>query len=133
MVVRFLLDNGLRVSDPSERSRLLDVIHDTDDDPSLVEDFIEAGANVTNTDMNGYTLLHSVAHGSFAEILVADGADISARTPRGLTPLHTACNHASLSVTKPSLTYMMLSQKKVNGRHSFSHRVSPVGIASPRL
>jgi ankyrin repeat protein len=106
-VVRLLLDNGLRVDSVSHNgnSQLSGIIRDTNDDPSLVEELIRAGASVADTDEDGYTPLHSVAHVSFAEVLVANGADVSARTPQGQTPLHTACKRGNLSVAKLLLAH----------------------------
>jgi len=106
-VVRFLLENGLHVHhvSPDQDSPLCGIISDANDDPSLVEDLISAGASVSGTNEDGYTPLHLAAHVSFAEVLIANGADISARTPQGQTPLHTACEHGNISVVKLLLTH----------------------------
>ena len=100
--IRFLLNNGLRVDHvaPNETSPLCGIIRDADDDPSLVEDLIKAGASVSGTDEDGYTPLHLVANASFAKVLIANGADVSARALQGETPLHTACEHGNISIVK---------------------------------
>jgi ankyrin repeat protein len=94
-VVRLLLESGLQLDKPSsfekERTPLFGVVMDRDDDTSLVQAFLDAGASATARDANLSTPLHFAAHLSFAQLLFGHGADLFAKDRDGTTPLHRAC------------------------------------------
>jgi ankyrin repeat protein len=105
-IVRLLLDNGLRLDKPAVggRTPLCGIIIDPDDNASLVEAFLKAGAKAAAKDDNLNTPLHIAAHLSFPELLFKCGADLFAKNLSGDTPLHTACKDWRLDVVELILT-----------------------------
>jgi len=70
-------------------------------DTDLINAMIRQGANVSSTNTNGETALHSAAaHNQVdaAMILIEKGADVNAQTISGWTPLHSAARFGSVDV-----------------------------------
>ncbi|KAH8699326.1 ankyrin repeat-containing domain protein, partial [Phaeosphaeriaceae sp. PMI808] len=68
------------------------------DDLSLLEAFIAAGADVNHTDRALGTPMHYAANRALAETLHQHGANLFAKDKYGMTPLHTACKIGRLDV-----------------------------------
>lgn len=93
-IIHVLLDSGLQLDRPwsvDGRTPLFGIMNSYNDEPALVQTFLEAGASATARDAEGFTPLHLATHRSFAELLVQHGADPFAKGCEGETPLHTAC------------------------------------------
>jgi hypothetical protein len=73
--VRFLLDNGLRMDHTFDdgQTPLFSIVSNERADPDSVAAFIEAGAEVRDTDGNLATPLHIATQGSFTELLFDQG------------------------------------------------------------
>lgn len=101
-VVLLLLQNGLQLSKTftNGRTPLFGIIVNSDDEASLVEAFLEAGAKAEAKDGNLDTPLHLATHASFADLLLKHGADLSAKNSGGKTPLHTACEASHVGVVE---------------------------------
>jgi ankyrin repeat protein len=101
-IVRLLLDSGLQLDKTNHRGRtpLFGIIINFDDDASLVDAFLGAGAKAISEDDNFDTPLHLAAYRSFAEVLIKHGADVFAKNLAGMAPLHTACEDWRLDVVE---------------------------------
>jgi len=58
----------------------------------VAELLIAKGADVSAKNNRGFTPLHHAATKKLAELLITEGADVSAKTNRGMTPLYNADN-----------------------------------------
>ncbi|KAH7380032.1 ankyrin repeat-containing domain protein [Pyrenochaeta sp. MPI-SDFR-AT-0127] len=92
-ITRFLFENGLRQDSQTEggHTPLFGIISGQNDDISLPEAFITAGADVNHTDRALRTPMHYAANRALAEILHKHGANLFAKDKYGMTPLHMAC------------------------------------------
>lgn len=100
--VYLLLENGLRLSDLSDsrQAPLFGIVGNGNNDPSLVEAFIVAGAEVALADVDSKTPMHFVTRRSFAEVLFKHGADLCAKDKKGRTPFHMACKYGYIEVAE---------------------------------
>ena len=57
---------------------------------AAVEALLRHGARVSQRDKSGWTPLHIVGNGTVARLLLNEKADLFAKGPRGITPLHRA-------------------------------------------
>jgi ankyrin repeat protein len=96
---------------------LFGIVEDPDDDPSLIEDFIAAGASSTATDVDLNTALHKTTQRTFAEVLLREGADPHARNTAGETPLHKACEREKLHLVE----FFLFQGLDVNAATTHSH------------
>lgn len=99
-ITHFLLENGLRQDSQTEggHTPLFGIVSGQNDDLSLLEAFIAAGADVNHTDRAPRTPMHYAANRALAEILHQRGADLFAKDKYGMTPLHMACKIGRLDV-----------------------------------
>ncbi|WP_265027666.1 ankyrin repeat domain-containing protein [Wolbachia endosymbiont (group B) of Chorthippus parallelus] len=70
-----------------------------------VKGYLDAGANVNHSDLQGWTPLHHAANRTidddeFVRFLVEKGANIDAKTNDGNKPLHIASSHAHINIVR---------------------------------
>jgi ankyrin repeat protein len=135
-IVRLLLENGLRLDKSSEDGRppLFGVVSNRNNDVNLVKAFLDAGAQVTITDVDLNTPLHIAAHRTFAELLFEHGADLFVKDCRGTTPLHLACEDGRVDVAQFLLSHGAQDEPSNDKRCTpllFATGVATVGHWSP--
>ncbi|KAH7126684.1 ankyrin repeat-containing domain protein [Dendryphion nanum] len=98
-VILFLLQHGVDVvTSTGDRAPIFEIVSDSEDDPTIVEAFLVAGASAATVADKNTTLLHETTQSTIAEVLIRFGADVHARTETWETPLHSACTHESSGV-----------------------------------
>jgi ankyrin repeat protein len=101
-LTRFFLGHGLRQESQTKggHTPICGIVYSASTEPTLLEAFIAAGADVNHKDRALRTPLHYTANRTLAEILYQHRADLSAKDKYGLTPLHSACKKGRLDVIR---------------------------------
>ena len=110
-----------------------------EDKPETVKLLLEAGADVHNENMYGYTALHIASEEGFMEslrILLQYGANITKKTVNGLTPVHFANSREIRKTLREATDDKMLLLKRFltkNGSSNFRDPISQVNYNARTL
>lgn len=147
--MEYMLGKGLSLNNPAKGTKGASIMHELirrvhlDTTPELLPFLIRAGADMSATDDEGNTLLHSAlmrGHHTSAPYLMQAGADINAANAQGYTPLMMAFhvlinskekyNYADKQSIIPRLleSGADVNARDARGRTALHHAAEPINL-----